>query len=90
MNLADDCIYHKFSGSKYIFLVLYVDDILLATNYIGLLHETKKFLSKQFEMKDLSDASFVLGIPIYLDRSRGILALSQKRYMDKVLKRFGM
>ena len=31
MNLADDCIYHKFSGSKYIFLVLYVDDILLAT-----------------------------------------------------------
>ena len=40
MNLADDCIYHKFSGSKYIFLVLYVDDILLATNDIGLLHET--------------------------------------------------
>ena len=40
MNLANDCIYHKFSGSKYIFLVLYVDDILLATNDIGLLYET--------------------------------------------------
>ena len=89
MNLADDCIYHKFSGSKYIFLVLYVDDILLATNDIGLLHETKRFLSKQFEMKDLSDASFVLGIQIYRDRSRGILRLSQKSYIDKVLKGFG-
>ena len=77
MNLADDCIYHKFSGSKYIFLVLYVDDILLATNDIGLLHETKRFLSKQFEMKDLGDASFVLGIQIYRDCSRGILRLSQ-------------
>ena len=90
MNLADDCIYHKFSGSKYIFLVLYVDDILLATNDIGLLHETKIFLSKQFEMKDLGDASFVLGIQIYQDRSRGILGLSQKSYINKVLKRFGM
>ena len=69
MNLADDCIYHKFSGSKYIFLILYVDDILLATNDIGLLHETKRFLLKQFEMKDLGDASFVLGIQIYRDRS---------------------
>ena len=90
MNLADDCVYHKFSGSKYFFLVLYVDDLLLAINDIGLLHETKRFLSKQFEMKDLGDASFVLGIQIYRDRSRGILRLSQKSYIDKVLKRFGM
>ena len=90
MNLADDCIYHKFSGIKYIILVLYVDDILLATNDIGLLHETKRFLSKQFEMKDFGDASFVLGIQIYRDRSRGILKLSQKIYIDNVLKRFGM
>ena len=32
INPADECIYHKFIGSKYIFLVLYVDDILVATN----------------------------------------------------------
>ena len=54
-----------------------VDDILLATNDIGMLHETKRFLSKKFEMKDLSDASFVLGIQKHRDRSRGILGLSQ-------------
>ena len=90
MNVVDDCVYHKFTGSKCIFLVLYVDDILLATNDIGLLHETKRFLSKYFEMKDLGDASFVLGIQIHRDRSRGILGLSQKNYIDKVLKRFGM
>jgi len=62
MNLVDDCVYHKFSGSKYIFLVLYVDDILLVTNDIGMFHETKRFLSRNFEMKGLGDASFVLGI----------------------------
>ncbi|XP_028070191.1 uncharacterized protein LOC114272671 [Camellia sinensis] len=60
-------------GSKHIFLVLYVDDILLATNDINLLHDTKRFLSKNFEMKDLGDAYFVLGIEILRDRSRGIL-----------------
>ena len=90
MNLVDDCIYHKFSGSKNIFLVLYVDDILLANNDKDLLHESKRFLAKNFEMKDLGEAFFVLGIQIHYDRSRGILGLSQKNYIEKVLKRFGI
>ena len=41
--MVDECVYHKFSGSKHIFLVLYVVDILLATNDIGLLHKTNIF-----------------------------------------------
>ena len=90
VNLVEDCVYHKFNGSKFIFLILYVDDILLASSDIGLLHETKKFLSKNFEMKDLGNASFVLGIQILRDRSQGILRLSQKSYIEKILNRFGM
>ena len=70
--------------------MLYVDDILLASSDVGLLHETKRFLSSKFDMKDLGDASFVLGIQIYRDRPRGILGLSQKAYIDKVWSRFGM
>ena len=62
MNLIDDCIYHRLCMSKYIFLVLYVNDILLANNFKSLLHDTKRFLPKNFEMKDLSDVSFVLDI----------------------------
>ena len=57
VNLVEDCVYHKFSGSKFIFLILYVDDILLSNSDIGLLHEMKKFRSKNFEMKDLGNAS---------------------------------
>mgnify|MGYP003296703731 CR=1 FL=1 len=41
-------------------------------------------------MKDLGDASFVLGIEIVRDRSQGILRLSQMNYIDKILTRFGM
>ena len=61
-NVADQCIHHKFKGSRFIFFVLYVGDILLVSNDIDLLLETKSFLSKNFEMKDLGDASFVIGI----------------------------
>ena len=75
-NTVDQCIYHKISWSKFILLVLYVNNILLASSDIGMLHETKIFLSKNFKMKDLGNASFVLGIQIYRDRSRSILGLS--------------
>jgi hypothetical protein len=39
-------------------------------------------------MKDLSEASFVLGIEIHRDRRKGVLGLSQKAYLEKVLKKF--
>ena len=41
-------------------------------------------------MKDLGDTSFVSGIQIHWDRSQGILGLSQKSYIERVLKRFGI
>ena len=89
-NIVDRCIYLKISGSKFIILVLYVDDILLATNDLGLLRQTKDFLSKNFEMKDMGEASYVIGIEISRDRSQGWLGLSQKAYINKVLERFNM
>jgi len=75
-NTIDRCIYLKVTGSKVIFLILYVDDILLATNDLDPLHKTKKFLSNNFEMKNMGEASYVIGIKI---------GLSHKTYIDKVL-----
>ena len=63
-----------------------MDDILLASSDVNLLLETKKFLSSNFDMKDLGEASFILGIEIHRDRRRGVLGLSQKAYLEKVLK----
>ena len=89
-NIVRDCVFHKFSGSKHIFLILYVDDILLTTNDNEILHETKRFLSKKFEMKDLGEASFVLRIQIYRDCPWGILRVLQKAYIEKMLERYGV
>ena len=57
--MMDQCIYQKVDESKIFFLVLYVDDILLATNDKGLLYEVKQFLLKNFDMKDMGEASYV-------------------------------
>ena len=64
-NTVDRCIYLKVSEGRLIVLVLYVDDIILATNDLGLLHDTKRSLSKNFEMKDMGEASYVIRIEIF-------------------------
>jgi hypothetical protein len=89
-NEEDNCIYAKFRRGKFIFLILYVDDILLASSDASLLLETKRFLSSNFDMKYLGEASFVLGIEIHRDRRNGVLGLSQKSYLKNILKKFSM
>ncbi|KAL5580158.1 hypothetical protein UlMin_012600 [Ulmus minor] len=59
-NIVDQCIYTRVSGSSYIFLMLYVDDILLTSCDTELLFETKEMLFCHFDMKDLGDASYAL------------------------------
>jgi hypothetical protein len=63
-NEEDNYVYAKFKNKKFIFLILHVDDILLASNDVNLLLEMKKFLSSNFNMKDRGEASFILGIEI--------------------------
>ena len=75
-NKRDNCIYIKVKRSKFIILVLYVNDILLASSDKNMLQETKGFLSSNFDTKDLGEASYVLGIEMHRDRSEGVLGLS--------------
>ena len=73
-----------------VFLVLYVDDIILIGNNIGTLSLVKVWLSVQFDMKDLGEASHILGIKLLRDRQKRMLGLSQASYIDQILSRFSM
>ena len=86
----DSCVYKKFSESSMVFLLLYVDDILLVGNNVTMLQETNDSLERCFQMKDLGEMAFILGIKIYRDRSRRLIGLSQSAYLDKILKKFNM
>ncbi|KAL0445339.1 UNVERIFIED_CONTAM: Retrovirus-related Pol polyprotein from transposon RE1 [Sesamum latifolium] len=89
-NDYDPCVYKKISGSSVLYLVLYINDILLIGNDAKMLGDIKEWLSTQFSMKDMSEASYILGIKIYRDRFRRMLGLTQSSYIEKVLKRFKM
>ena len=65
-----------------VFLILYVDDILLIGNDVGTLASVKVWLSNQFNMEDLGEASHILGINIIRDRQKIMLGLSQASYID--------
>ena len=69
---------------------MYVDDILLIGNDVGMLTYVKVWLSKTFSMKDLGEVTYILGIQVYRDRSKRIIGLFQSLYFEKVLKRFNM
>ena len=72
------------------FLVLYVDDIVLIGNDIVKLSDIKVWLAQQFNMKDLGEAAYILGRRIFRDRKNKQLALSQATYIDKMLTRYYM
>ncbi|KAG8483065.1 hypothetical protein CXB51_021938 [Gossypium anomalum] len=89
-NEDEACVYKKVSGNTITFLVLYVDDILIMGNDIPTLQSIKTWLGSFFSMKDLGEATYILEVKIYRDKSRRLLGLCQGTYIDKVLKRFNM
>jgi hypothetical protein len=60
-NIEEPYTNKKVSGSTVVFLVLYVDDILLIGNDIPMLEIVKSSLRKSFSMKDLGEATYILG-----------------------------
>ena len=75
-NKEEACVYKKANGSALVFLILYVDDILLIGNDIPLMEDVKASLRKSFSMKDLGEAAYILGIKIFRDRSKCLIGLS--------------
>ena len=71
--VGEFCIYKKVSGSSVVFLILYVDDILLIGNNVEFLESIKDYLNKIFFMKDLGEAVYILGIKIYRDRLKRLI-----------------
>ena len=90
MMEEDHYVYVIRSRKSLLILSLYVDDILLAENDSDMIVTTKRWLSFIFEMKDMGEANYVLGVKIFKDRSKNLLGLSQETYIKMILERFCM
>ena len=87
----DPCIYimHLDNGGLF-FIILFVDDLILATTNENKKKEIKTALMEQYRMTDLGKAEWFLGIKITYNVTTGLLHLDQHRYIEQVLERFGM
>ena len=86
INESDKCIYSKVQNGKGVMICLYVDDMLIFGTSTNEVEETKAFLSKKFDMKDLGEADVILGIKIIRDGNH--IGSSQSHYIEKVLQKF--
>ncbi len=82
---SDPCVYVSVKGEMF-FIAIYVDDIL-ATKTAERLEEVKKILSTHFEVEDMGDLSYFLGMKV-IQKVNGSVWIGQPLYTDEVLKKF--
>uniref|UniRef100_A0AAV1VJD8 Reverse transcriptase Ty1/copia-type domain-containing protein n=2 Tax=Peronospora matthiolae TaxID=2874970 RepID=A0AAV1VJD8_9STRA len=78
-----------FHDGECVLLLVYVDDVLVTGSSTELIMRTKSDLKARFEMTDSGKCAFVLGIEL-VDNDSGSVTMCQRRYVEDVLKRFGM
>ncbi|WVZ78827.1 hypothetical protein U9M48_026477 [Paspalum notatum var. saurae] len=79
-------IFHR--GTETVYLLLYVDDIVLTASSDALLRRTIDALQREFSMKDLGPLHHFLGLSV--TRQHGSIHLSQRHYILEILERAGM
>nr|GEX51958.1 retrotransposon protein, putative, Ty1-copia subclass [Tanacetum cinerariifolium] len=85
----DSCVYYRiYVLGEYIYLLLYVDDMLIACKSKVEIGSTKSSRKKEFDMKELKKSKNILGMEITRDSNHKILRVSQSGYVFKILNNF--
>ena len=87
---SDSCVFVHQGDSYVMYIVLYVDDLLIISSSLPRLVHLKSRLSQLFEMTDMGEAHYILGLKITRNRSKRQLSLSQQEYVRRVVERYGM
>ena len=88
MSKSDNSLYIRNNPKSPVFLILYVDDLVIGGESLTETQKIKKLLLEKFEMKDLNDLHYFLGIEV-IQTPEGFL-LSQRHYVLNLLYKFGM
>jgi hypothetical protein len=87
-NLDDETLFVKKVGKIVVYLVVYVDDLLIIENNEACIASIKKELKKGFEMKNMGHIHYYLGIKVTQNPKH--VFISQKKYIGELLNKFGM
>lgn len=89
-NRFDYCLYSTKDNVNQIFIILFVDDLLICGKNSNAIADIKRKLSEHFEMKDLGKVSSYLGIEINFDVGKRIMTLSQERYIESLAIKYNV
>jgi hypothetical protein len=87
---SEPCLFSKINESTKIIVVIYVDDLLIASNSLKEIDKFKDAMQSSFNMKDLGEAKYCLGIEIVWNKEQGILTILQRKYLEETLEQFEM
>src|SRR5579859_419301 len=87
-TIADPCVYVNVDTG--IIIAIWVDDILLFGASIDTINAVKKALAEKFNMKDVGELTFFLGIQVNRDRADKTITIRQDGYVNMILKKFQM
>ena len=85
---SDHCVYTKHDGDLIVIIIIWVDDIIIASNDEQMIVNIKVSLKNTFKMKDLGQISNFLGIDFEISHDK--IRINQSKSIDKMLKRFEM
>ena len=87
---ADPSVRSRHENGSTTITSTYTDDTTGISSSMDEAERAKAELGRKFKTKDLGEASLVLGIKIERDREAGMISISQRAYLERVLERFGM
>jgi hypothetical protein len=77
-------------GDYILVTILYVDDLIILSSDVTKLKWLKSQLEKEFEMSDLGELNYCLGVQFQRDMKTHTITMSQTSYIKEVLRRFNM
>ena len=86
---ADHAVFTRGEGQSLSIIALYVDDITMVSSTLDAIDGDKQALKRAYEMTDLGELSWILGMHVSRDRNAGWIAISQEKYSLEILQRFG-
>ena len=90
MQFTQTCIYYRKNGEDMIFIGVYVDNLILAARNEKQLNQVKEKLSSKFDIKDLGELKYFLGMKVEPNRETRSIWIGQPAYTENFLKRLGM
>jgi hypothetical protein len=86
---VDQAVFYRVEGESVMALASHVDDCSAVASSVELEEEIKTELRKAFEISDLGEINWILGIAVKRDRTARTIRLSQKSYINSMLSRYG-